>query len=121
MDWKNFYSPKIEKQNSKKVSSKLMNTLSIPDKKTKYNIKQSKLDKQAKSPQINQRNSFSLLKSFDSKVFRTSTNIPLNVKKLIKVSTEYSMFNDIKSEIFWFKNFFSDNNNYLKKVKNILK
>ena len=64
------------------------------------------------------------MKSFDSKVFRTSTNITnicLNVKKLIKVSTEYSMFNDIKSEIFWFKNFFSDNNNYLKKVKNILK
>ena len=52
----------------------------------KYNIKQSNLDKQAKSPQINQRNSFSLLKSFDSKVFRTSTNIPLNVNKLIKVS-----------------------------------
>ena len=91
---KKFYSPKIEKQNSKKVSSKLMNTLSIPDKKTKYNIKQSKLDKQAKSPQINQRNSFSLLKSFDSKVFRTSINIPLNVNKLIKVSKKKSNYNN---------------------------
>ena len=59
----------------------------------KNNIIQSKLDKQAKLPQINQRNFFSLLKSFDSKVFRTSTNIYLNINKLIKVSTEYSKFN----------------------------
>ncbi len=70
-----------------------MNTLSISDKKKKNNINQSKSDKQAKLPQINQRNSFSLLKSFNSKVFRTSTNIPLKVNKLIKVSTEHSMFN----------------------------
>ena len=67
--------------------------LSIPDKKKKNKIKQSKLDKQVKQAQINQRNSFSLLKSFDSKVFRTSTNICLNINKLIKVNTEYSKFN----------------------------
>ena len=30
---KKFYSPKIEKQNIKKVNSKLINTISIPDKK----------------------------------------------------------------------------------------
>ena len=71
-----------------------MNTSSIPDKKTKNNIKQNKLDKQAKSPQINQRNTFSLLKSFDSKVLTTTINIPLNVNKLIKVSKKKSNYNN---------------------------
>ena len=32
-NFKKFYSPKIEKQNLKKVNTKLLNPISIPDKK----------------------------------------------------------------------------------------
>ena len=81
---KKFYSPKIEKQNIKKVNSKLINTISIPDKKVSKNNKYNKFDKNNKSP--NQRNSFSLLKTFDNKIFKTSVNIPFNPNKLIKIT-----------------------------------
>ena len=81
---KKFYSPKIEKQNIKKVNSKLINTISIPDKKISKNNKYNKFDKNTKSP--NQRNSFSLLKTFDNKIFKTSVNIPFNPNKLIKIT-----------------------------------
>ena len=81
---KKFYSPKIEKQNIKKVNSKLINTISIPDKKISKNNKYNKFDKNNKSP--NQRNSFSLLKTFDNKIFKTSVNIPFNPNKLIKIT-----------------------------------
>ena len=81
---KKFYSPKIEKQNIKKVNSKLINTISIPDKKISKNNKYNKFDKNTKSP--NQRNSFSLLKTFDNRIFKTSVNIPFNPNKLIKIS-----------------------------------
>ena len=81
---KKFYSPKIEKQNIKKVNSKLINTISIPDKKISKNNKYNKFDKNNKSP--NQRNSFSLLKTFDNRIFKTSVNIPFNPNKLIKIT-----------------------------------
>ena len=81
---KKFYSPKIEKQNIKKVNSKLINTISIPDKKVSKNNKYNKFDKNNKSP--NQRNSFSLLKTFDNRIFKTSVNIPFNPNKLIKIT-----------------------------------
>ena len=81
---KKFYSPKIEKQNIKKVNSKLINTISIPDKKISKNNKHNKFDKNNKSP--NQRNSFSLLKTFDNRIFKTSVNIPFNPNKLIKIT-----------------------------------
>ena len=81
---KKFYSPKIEKQNIKKVNSKLINTISIPDKKISKNNKYNKFDKNTKSP--NQRNSFSLLKTFDNRIFKTSVNIPFNPNKLIKIT-----------------------------------
>ena len=81
---KKFYSPKIEKQNIKKVNSKLINTISIPDKKISKNNKYNKFDKNNKSP--NQRNSFSLLKTFDNRIFKTSLNIPFNPNKLIKIT-----------------------------------
>lgn len=81
---KKFYSPKIEKQNIKKVNSKLINTISIPDKKVSKNNKYNKFDKNNKSP--NQRNSFSLLKTFDNRIFKTSLNIPFNPNKLIKIT-----------------------------------
>ena len=35
------------------------------------------------------------------------------VEKNYKGNIEYSIFNDVKSEIFWFKNLFTNNNNYL--------
>ena len=81
---KKFYSPKIEKQNIKKVNSKLINTISIPDKKISKNNKYNKFDKNNKSP--NQRNSFSLLKTFDNRIFKTSLNIPFDPNKLIKIT-----------------------------------
>ena len=83
-NFKKFYSPKIEKQNLKKVNTKLLNPISIPDKKVSKNNKYNKFDKNTKSP--NQRNSFSLLKTFDNKIFKTSLNIPFNPNKLIKIS-----------------------------------
>ena len=81
---KKYYSPKIDKQNLKKVNSKLINTISIPDKKISKNNKNNKSDKKTKSP--NQRNSFSLFKTFDNKIYKTSLNIPFNPNKLIKIS-----------------------------------
>ena len=42
------------------------------------------------------------------------------LEKNYKGYTEYSMFNDVKSETFWFKNLFSNNNNYLVDLNNNL-
>ncbi len=64
---------------------------------------------------------FYKFKSFNQCTYKVKFMPVIGIlEKNYKGYTEYSMFNDVKSETFWFKNLFSNNNNYLVDLNNNL-